>query len=423
MRKAMIYILMLLLGITSGCSSFGAKDSDKAANADAYVFGQDNQYYFESTMAESETGYYFFSGPECSYLYYMDKNTMKAQVLCNKPDCLHENEQDPKKIKYCNAYFGITTKALIYYDNTLYLLDSFSTDNSGYGLYKVSLDGAQRKKIYTFKERPIWMIIHRGYIYYTVSNLDAALESSPPKDETTIDLGELDKIKTKTVLYRIQISDLGKKPEMLYKVDGYSTYLGRMIGYKTSIYFSYSYYQESDLKNKIGSIMEYSITNGEITEIKRGAGCYSISGGYLVYYYPEKDGMKKYRCCMDGSNDVLLDKLPGMPINSENYIITDTDFDKSFDNSIKRQLIIYDLNGNKLAAADIDCFDSDIETYGGRGNTIFLQGSSGENEYGTINAVWTIDLNDIKTGTLTPKKVFEFVPKVEDNGVVTKIGS
>ena len=155
---SLLLILLFMTFISCSC----AKNNVKGASAsEGYVFGQDDQYWFNKfsasdlAVAESEDGYYFFSGPGQSYLYFLDKKTMKAQILCDKPDCLHADEPDPSKKTYCNAFFNITFDNLIYYNKYLYILDAFSGNNSGYGLYQVSLDGTQRKQIYTFKNQCI----------------------------------------------------------------------------------------------------------------------------------------------------------------------------------------------------------------------------------------------------------------------------
>ena len=371
-------------------------------NKSTTLLGQDDQYYFAKenasvpAMAESEDGYYFFSGPELSYLFFMDKKTMKVQVLCNKPDCLHYDEPDPSKKANCNAFFNITNANMIYYNGNLYVLDSFGSA----GLYQVSPDGTRKKRIYNFKDPLSSLIIHRGYIYYTTAE---TLEMSDMQVEK----------ETKSQVYRLDLSNLGKGPELLYQIEGYNAYISQLTGFENIVYFQYNYCSDNLLQDDNSAIMSYDISNKKINEIKTDAGRYAICGDYMVYYWKGKI----YRCGMDGIGSICLDQAIGFPISSEKYILTDT----IANGPSKRKLMVYDLDGNEITSVDISTFQSANFIYGCVGNLVFIpDNSSQQNEFGPILSLWTIDLNDINTGAaLAPKKIFEFVPKVEDNGVST----
>lgn len=410
-KKTLVTLLIFFILISvTGCS-FSSTATKGISNSESFIFGQDDQYYFTKqiasglSMAESEDGYYFISGTENSYLYFLDKKTMQVQILCNKPDCLHADEPDPKKITYCNAFLNITNANIIYYGQKLYLLDSFSGINSGYGLYQASLDGTQRKKIYTFKVQPTCLIIHRGYIYYTTADNATMSEN----EETTA---------TKSELYRINLSDLNKKPELIYKIDGFEANISRLIGYKNTVYFSYTYFQDSSLQSYTGALMDYNIINSKVAMVKQDVGNYSICGDYFAYYWAGKI----YRCNMDGTNEILLDHVTGIPLSCKNYILTDTFNKKISDKIAKRQLIVYDLNGEKITSVDIDTINISDSVYGCSDEIIFTpDNSSQKNQFGNIRSLWTINLKDVSTGKLSLMKVFEFVPKVDNNGVETKL--
>lgn len=89
MRKwAMTGLLVLLAAMLSGC---GAGEA-----ADTYLEGNDYQYMqwvngmFFPKVQQTEDGCYFlYEG----YLYYLDEQTDTILPLCNKADCLHEQEQ------------------------------------------------------------------------------------------------------------------------------------------------------------------------------------------------------------------------------------------------------------------------------------------------------------------------------------------
>jgi hypothetical protein len=163
-KKLAMYFMIILATLTlTACSK-------KYNSTNTYIEEQDFQYTYKKgasfqTIAESKEGYYFLSG---YYLYYADKSTMKPVILCNKPNCPHEDETDPEKVIYCNAFFygdgGVT-----YFDGNVYVLDEIL---EGLGartaiLNKLSKDGTKRKTVVKFKYPPRSMAIHRGKVYVT----------------------------------------------------------------------------------------------------------------------------------------------------------------------------------------------------------------------------------------------------------------
>ena len=84
-RKTFFFICILSI-----CSVLAACKEEKIRYEDTYVEGQDFQYrYFGNTyengisMAETEDGYYKLLD---NYIYYVEKETMKAVPLCGKTD-------------------------------------------------------------------------------------------------------------------------------------------------------------------------------------------------------------------------------------------------------------------------------------------------------------------------------------------------
>lgn len=90
------FIILCVLLIISGCSK------NKPTYQDAYILEDDYQYYLSHGAAENEQGYFFtrFDANTGILVYYLDKESMKATVLCNKPECKHDDEN-------CNAQFSI----------------------------------------------------------------------------------------------------------------------------------------------------------------------------------------------------------------------------------------------------------------------------------------------------------------------------
>lgn len=167
---AMLFAGIFLL--LTGCES-----QPQYSNENTYVAGQDFQYQFykaigtnmgPSSIAESEDGYYFIT--DSGFLYYASKDTMEAVVLCNRPDCLHNQETDEEKRQECNAYFS-GSGTLFFTDGSLYI----PYDKSGYNpsdastasgqLAKVSADGTSRETIFDLYSEKC-LRFHRGNLYY-----------------------------------------------------------------------------------------------------------------------------------------------------------------------------------------------------------------------------------------------------------------
>lgn len=125
---------------------------------------------------------------------------MEPVPLCNKPNCLHQQEQDPEKVADCSAFFrdSRAEPLLAYYDGAVYLTalkDPF--DSSGaIGLIRVKTDGTERETVLELPENSGVCLIHRGYLYYTVDTYNIELDA---------DYG----------VYRQSLQ--GGKPELIYK--------------------------------------------------------------------------------------------------------------------------------------------------------------------------------------------------------------
>ena len=103
-----------------------AKKASPPEASPEYKFETDCQYYnyFAGAyyLAEGEDGYYY---EENGFLRFIDKNSMESVVLCNKPECLHDqmNTNIVEELSNCNAYVGaIYDRCLHYYKGNLYAL-------------------------------------------------------------------------------------------------------------------------------------------------------------------------------------------------------------------------------------------------------------------------------------------------------------
>ena len=107
MKRIVTVLLVLcmmigLIPILSGCDSgnhFQAPDVYEDL-PDTYVESADYPIGFDGGasgpfVAPTENGYYFLGG---RHLYYMDKDSLSPQILCNRPECTHKTAD-------CNALF------------------------------------------------------------------------------------------------------------------------------------------------------------------------------------------------------------------------------------------------------------------------------------------------------------------------------
>lgn len=286
-----IAILMIFLIMSYGCGN-----SQYTENT--YIEGQDFQYmYFRQgttpIMAETEKGYYFFSG---YYLYYADKQAMKPVILCNKPNCLHDEETDPKKVYSCNAFFSNgATPFIACYGGSIYLLSSvLGKGGQETELLRVSYDGTKRKSILKFDVKPTFLAIHRGKLYY---------------EETAYD-------KNQKSIYSIKVFDINKlnaKPEDIYTGSLEGGHIQDLMCYGNSLYFL----EFAHNKKSFTSIqMRYDILTGKtgrlFTDVDSDdlvlASCPSIYNG-KIYYSVSKynaDGTvqtkNSFVCDLDGNN-------------------------------------------------------------------------------------------------------------------------
>ena len=122
-------------------------------------------------ICETDDGFYFDYGK----LYYLDKKTHKATVVCGKPDCDHKNAD-------CNAL--ISAQSLWQYgDKLYYVAEDYKVENDrrvddhGKRVFSVNMDATGRKVVQdlefevggdtSFKvNQPIF---HRGSVYFTYS--------------------------------------------------------------------------------------------------------------------------------------------------------------------------------------------------------------------------------------------------------------
>ena len=199
-----------------------------APTENTYLQDTDYAYMYDgAAMAESPDGYYYRTS---DFIYYIDKQTMTAVPLCDKPDCLHEKETDPEKVTDCNACLlrASGDTFLAYIDGYLYvagvqtssnLMNEAETTNI---LVRMTPDGRERKTVLQFPRTAMHYLIHRGYFYYT----DASYGEN--------DSGELGSVYG---VYRVPLK--GGKTETVYENNLPNGVLDRMTAYGNYVYYEH----------------------------------------------------------------------------------------------------------------------------------------------------------------------------------------
>ena len=203
-------IFIFMIFITSGCSNLRKSYLEEYYDTlpDSYNAETDypSSFYAGSLgpfVTPSSDGYYAFVG---RYLYFIDKKTKQASIVCNRPECRHMNETDQEKIPECQAYFQVLPNSFLqYYEGHLYVIVQYWDENyvSQFALVQCSLDGANRKylcKVDSASEGASFAL-HRGYLYEFSSDADKCfverwrldnLESEAERiNETAWDGGEM----------------------------------------------------------------------------------------------------------------------------------------------------------------------------------------------------------------------------------------
>ena len=275
----------MVLSSVTGCNK------DKEVTGNQYVFGQDdqssmfyNQIQCDLEQAESEKGYYFIKN---QYIYFFDKDTKKVVPLCNKSDCLHDEETIEKRVN-CNAYIpkSIDTTDIVYYNHCVYyIVDGSDTKKLTEQLVEVSEDGSAKEVIASISGGKIqnWQI-HRGYIYYTINQYE--------RDEDT---GE--EISCKTKIYQLKLHENVDEAELLYETkDGYNGMGGDvMLFYGDHAYFTTEGYAQEG-EDSYFTTYHYNLVTKEMKEL---VPCKDSNFSHMFVY----NNQLIYNCWYDTDDD------------------------------------------------------------------------------------------------------------------------
>lgn len=309
-KKSGICLLMVsVFLLLTGCQT-----QPQYSSENAYVAGQDFQYQFYKaaginlaplSITETEEGYYFLT--QESFLYYADKESMEAVLLCSRPDCLHDQEPKEMKRRECNAYFP-GSGTLFFSDGSLYIPCEKATDNISDPtrprgqVYKVSADGTTRESLFDLYSETCFRF-HRGMLYY----LD-----SPPRDAE----GTGNK-----ALYRRALAK-DSEPEMLTRFR--ATQVPEITLYGDNAYVSLD---DSFLQMNLTTKKETII--GKPSSSEGSSSLIGFRQNKLVYKVLDNGKAQYYLSELDGSNPKVLPALEDrgfVQVDDQYFYDVDIDF-------------------------------------------------------------------------------------------------
>ena len=262
MRKSLaVLTILILFTLLIGCTAQNISPSYSDIPDPASFRQQDRQRYF----IELEDRYYYRYNYK---VYFSEKENPAFYLLCNKPDCRHNDSN-------CNAY---AESALGYWNEHLYGAVLLEGDPR---IFRMNLDGTEHTKVADL-EQPVnpagtaggfyFFYIHNGYMYYIVSN-----EGMNALFRTELDTGRTEQLFKDLLHGETQFSsDLRFNEQMLYFVlcdqDARSFYCIDLTTLKPqkvrewpsenrswSVYGNTIYYYASDR----AIFCEYDLTTGE----------------------------------------------------------------------------------------------------------------------------------------------------------------
>jgi hypothetical protein len=323
------YIISFIIVITFFLSSCAGHTS-RIQYEDKYIPDQDSQQYSfdfgaSGGIAETQEGYYFLSSPGNRFLYFYDKKNNTSVQVCAKPNCLHDNEPDSMKIASCNAFLGVSVSNLIYYNKSLYYItEDTGPDEMSYELWRMSLQGTEKRRIHEFKEIPLELRIHRGYVYYLTNDGGTI----PGKEDTT---------KSKYTLSRFSLEKSGDEVEVIHEGEGIYGKTAGLLCYGNNVFYSVFNYLDATLQSFTENSYRYDIVDEKEQVIieEEGSGAWTIFDGKLVY--TKNTGI--FACNFDGSDIHKVADEYGQLSSNDDYLFIDNWWDLDVLDGIKDRTV------------------------------------------------------------------------------------
>lgn len=188
-KQLIIGIFTMAFLILSGCTE------DTLSNT--YIAESDFQYMQYGNVAypkiQQGDGVVYLEHE--GFIYYYEEASNSVMPLCNKIDCLHDEETDEEKRKECNAYIDAYDSKLQLWEKKvgiakcndfIYCLNPIFALNVSQTLYRYTVDGTSKEAIYTWNSDEsaiLEWIIHRDVLYYVekryyLKNNEVVVENS-----------------------------------------------------------------------------------------------------------------------------------------------------------------------------------------------------------------------------------------------------
>lgn len=379
--KKKIYLLLLCLSVVmlSACRKSGKEVIEQGKFWECqrgFMDGIGNRMY------ETPEGYYFLMG---NYLMFADKSFERSTIVCDKVECLHNNEAPEKKLN-CNAFFSCAT-ALSFYNEKLYVL-SDNINKSGRisvkSIYEVSLDGTERKEIYSGSEGMLSFCIHQGnaYIYEKkYADEDGNVRNSPVLSITKIPMKN------------------PKKKEILFESDKYGDGdINNLCCYQENCYFEIIS-EELEIQSTI-----LNLETKKISKCPIGMSCFGIGKekmyGVKAIKIDDELAWKSlyYECKLDGTaiKELTEEKFPilkkdTMPkfVDDEYIYFSDINYGKNEVPEKERKLYVCTHDGELIC----EILYPDVMTMWGNEQYLFYFDMEGENE-----VLYKVDKNQFGKG-------------------------
>ena len=228
MKKRNLVILVFLCLLT-GCMQKDLSLGNRGKETNAF-----QTYFAYETAIDTPDGFYY--ADDRGFLYYFDYAAEAETIVCNRPNCKHEDwsERTPKEER-CSACVGGTATG---FENQgkLYLMESdYSEDNRRrIRIVESDLDRTNQREVsvldcdsifsYAVKDHMLYAVIQKGE---RVKNENGSWESGSS---------------AKSSFCRIDLTD--GTMDVLLEREGYSNVITILAACGNTLYLEYSYFEQ-----------------------------------------------------------------------------------------------------------------------------------------------------------------------------------
>ncbi len=145
-RKIILFFFALVCLMITACR----KGEDTKPITEKDRFRDEQEYLVMANLTESNNGIYGVNWEgEYTPIFFVDKNTGKKTVLCQKVNCKHDSEK-------CSAIEKGTVGCMAYSDGTLYFIVHKQEEEEKLELYSMNEDGSGKKRLHVFEHTQIF---------------------------------------------------------------------------------------------------------------------------------------------------------------------------------------------------------------------------------------------------------------------------